>query len=160
MEGTADDAGRALVNDVFVADDCLLEWGAATSHSSDGTIYRYKSTLTLRFDEDASDDQADLQARQRLHNLGYPSTQPLIRSVAEFQRDYGLTVADWPDDDTKKALWATHVGGVEATLPSDPPDAGVAPDFEPLVAAQPPEHLEDWAGRLRKPDYLDTEDDA
>jgi hypothetical protein len=150
VEGSADDAGRALVNDVFVGDQCLLEWGGATSPLPNTKIYRYRAQVTLRFDDDAPESMDSTEAATRLTNLGYASSPTFEEAISRFQTDYGLQAAPWPDADTRTALWQAHASGGEGSVVDPPPEGGVGPMIEPLAVSDERVHIVDWAARRRE----------
>ncbi len=170
VTGIADASGRAHLAEIFPPGECLLEWGAAPGDAAAGDAdasaspgdvatpgtYRHKLHLALDFDEDAEEEDTDREAEVRLRNLGYSPHRSLAENVAEFQKDYGLAPASWPDGDTKAALWQAHASGTEATVA---PPAANADDvdarFRPLdaedtyapAATLHPDDAEEWAAR-------------
>lgn len=108
LEGTADDQGRLLHEDVLAPGRIQVRWG------TDEERKRYDGQLPHVLDlflELPVDDPQEA-ARRRLHNLGYLPELDLGHATRHFQQDYGLPDSGEIDAVTQAKLTVVHEAGL------------------------------------------------
>jgi hypothetical protein len=125
VDGHADGEGRAILREVYTGNVVAFAWGRVDEAAAPQWLYR--SELVIDTADEPQDDEA--HAALRLHNLGYrlPNFESNVRM---FQLDHGLEPRDWPDPDTRTALYQAHAAG-SRQHPEGPADE-TKPTFEPL----------------------------
>jgi outer membrane protein OmpA-like peptidoglycan-associated protein len=111
-EGTANDRGWLIEQNLPAPSDCKVEFGYPPS---DGLTseerakqwvqpgpYGYETTVTLSLASTATEQE---KARVRLDNLGYPTDRTMSENLYAFQLDFGVFPADGTlNDETRKAM--------------------------------------------------------
>ena len=82
--GQADAKGVVTAQDVEVPDRGLIEWGYKPK-AGQKPEFVFSLDVFLAHDELSKEDEA----KQKLHNLGYPEQNDLKTNVTQFQQDYG-----------------------------------------------------------------------
>jgi hypothetical protein len=105
LAGRANPEGIIIVRDVEVPNRGVIRWGLPPQAGEEPDL-SFSLDMFMR----VAEDEDETEARQRLHNLGYPEEEDLSLSVAGFQEDYGhlatppLEVNGVLDEATKKHL--------------------------------------------------------
>ncbi|WP_437717817.1 peptidoglycan-binding protein [Sorangium sp. So ce448] len=98
--------GVATITVPGVPERCLVEWGRTEDRGMDEMEGPPPFRLELYVNYDIG--TIEEQARKRLHNIGYPDTDPLDAAVRAFQWDIGLSATGTLDESTHLALVAAH----------------------------------------------------
>lgn len=96
VKSVADPNGLAIVPDVEAPNEVRIRWGFPPEAGQPPQLV-FEGQMFL----DPDDDDREIEAKQKLQNLGYPLDDPLDENVAAFQRDYGL-LASPPLRETRK----------------------------------------------------------
>jgi outer membrane protein OmpA-like peptidoglycan-associated protein len=125
VKGSADAQGLVRFHDIQVPAQLAIQWGFPV----DTTVtpvpdpdYVFSLNMYLTPDQPAKEDEA----RQKLHNLGYPDQNDLSTNVSAFQGDYGdlanppLATTGVLDDSTLDLIRKVY-RSCEDDLREDPP---------------------------------------
>ncbi|WP_437671177.1 OmpA family protein [Sorangium sp. So ce131] len=91
---------------VVLPADCLVEWSPPGDEKLEKRSGTARWQMTVHIDVDSGSREEN--AVRRLHNIGYPESEPLADNIRAFQRDQELFETGSLDDATEARLVAVH----------------------------------------------------
>jgi len=121
IRGTASDDGSVIAQDLELPNRVLIDWGFPPEKDQKPDLV-FNLDMFLTHENLTKEDEA----RQKLHNLGYPRTNRLSSNVEAFQSDHGhlanppLSANGQLDDRTLELIRSVHQS-CEDDLRNNPP---------------------------------------